>query len=863
MGNSATEAGDPTSDEGWPLLYGVDIQVHAFLLLVASALFSNGFDGGFVYNDYETILMNPDTAADGPPLLDLLRHYIFGNSINQASTGSPYGPVVVLTFRLQHWLMGHRHHPGFLHAFNFLIALLNAFLVYYLTRIYVYVAVRGHRLNRTLAQNQSWAALCTSPLHAIPATAALLFLAHPVHVDAVTSITGRGELLLCFFGLSGLFCLHHFLTKGTEASSAASPAARPRTPRAFPLRYVIYSIYCLIASVLSRKVGILFALLYAVHTTVVYWRGLSSRRRAVTVLLIIVGEVGVFLLLYHRALYETGGVAAVHPVRRTESPHLFVPSGLLNWVGYRWIIQMKSAELLFFPTSLCYEYSFNCIPYLGGRDDDRIPYFAVATLLGLGVLAAIFTRAFLYRSMRGVVLLAALLWVLIPYAPYSHLFHQTETLIAERHLYIPSIGAVLLIVFGVAAPELSSGGVSRMLLLLLLGLVPLWGHLSHQQNNAWLSDEHLFSAGVRSCPMSGKAHSHLVGAMYRRLKAVRPEMLALSYRALHLDRELTDPYLFLAINEWESHGRPQEALQLLRKCAQDSFSSNGCRNFHAKIREILYPDMPKYEVALDDASLAARPSERAAYTYQAALLLLKGEKKPCDAAPLFLQAMEAWNVSSLYWISGSGDGMPADVNYCTALQWYGVAVTQCNITDPDTVMPSLEGHVEERNLSANDAVVLARRLVHLMQPCTTNWKTVVAQLPYTHSGFPSRLQGAISLSDHSLLVLRALQSFTTSRSPERGAILFARMSVALHRYCHVAAPLQNDKIHAALAVRYGADVAELQRRYEGEQPRWLAELRTLRKEIKLSIVLDEQQREIFHSFLELARCSPDLAFMAV
>ncbi|KAG5479557.1 hypothetical protein CUR178_03318 [Leishmania enriettii] len=99
--------------------------------------------------------------------------------------------------------MGYRHSPAFLRSFNYTPVYLNVCLVFYLARLYV---------SAESAKVRSFRAALTSLLHAAPFMATLLYLVHPVHVDAVTSILGKCKLLYCSFGLMGFFCVHRYLS---------------------------------------------------------------------------------------------------------------------------------------------------------------------------------------------------------------------------------------------------------------------------------------------------------------------------------------------------------------------------------------------------------------------------------------------------------------------------------------------------------------------------------------------------------------------------------------------------------------------------------------------------------------------------
>jgi len=68
----------------------------------------------------------------------------------------------------------------------------------------------------------------------------------------------------------------------------------------------------------------------------------------------------------------------------------------------------------------------------------------VTTMVVLGVLLAVLLGLVIFRAWRRAPVLAfALLWVPIAIAPVSNVFFVTGVLLAERTLYLPSVGAML------------------------------------------------------------------------------------------------------------------------------------------------------------------------------------------------------------------------------------------------------------------------------------------------------------------------------------------------------------------------------------------------------------------------------------
>jgi len=277
----------------------------------------------------------------------------------------------------------------------------------------------------------------------------------------------------------------------------------------------------------------------------VYSPGRGVHKEALEALLrvVVIVSNGVFYLFLRRHL--VGEVLSVgHDVFRSlENPVAFMPPGLPRILSIGWI-QLYYGYLLVAPVEMSCDYSASCITLVQAPEDPRvILIWAAAAVFSLFCLRAAWDGL----ARRDFRLGSALAWLVLPYLPSSHIFINIGTLVAERLLYIPSIGYCLLVayffdlLFGDAsvvdakppAPQptpasqaaggqrekRSSSSFSPLLLLSLqmifLGaLVPFYLHYLHARNEEWFSDIALFTAALRVCPGSAKVQQN-TGVMDR------------------------------------------------------------------------------------------------------------------------------------------------------------------------------------------------------------------------------------------------------------------------------------------------------------------------------------------------------------
>jgi len=154
----------------------------ALLLLGACALaYANGLTGAFTYDD-KAIVRDNVRLRSPERVVDLFTTQYFGGP---PGTGTAYRPLLLLTFAAQWWI--HGGDPVPFHAVNLLWhAAATLLLAALLLR------------------------LAPAP---VAVGAALLFAVHPVHVEAVTSIVGRGETLAATLVLGCLLCALRFVDR--------------------------------------------------------------------------------------------------------------------------------------------------------------------------------------------------------------------------------------------------------------------------------------------------------------------------------------------------------------------------------------------------------------------------------------------------------------------------------------------------------------------------------------------------------------------------------------------------------------------------------------------------------------------------
>ncbi|PKU39208.1 transmembrane and tpr repeat-containing protein hypothetical protein [Limosa lapponica baueri] len=173
-----------------------------------------------------------------------------------------------------------------------------------------------------------------------------------------------------------------------------------------------------------------------------------------------------------------------------------------KFLTYSYLLAFN-AWLLLAPITLCYDWQVGSIPLIESVWDVRnlatVFLVLVMALLSLHCIAA-------FKKLEHKEVLVGLLFLVFPFIPASNLFFRVGFVVAERVLYMPSMGYCILFVHGLKklSTWLNKWRITVLTLFAFLLLLFSWKTI--KQNEIWLSRESLFSSGVKTLPHNAKVH---------------------------------------------------------------------------------------------------------------------------------------------------------------------------------------------------------------------------------------------------------------------------------------------------------------------------------------------------------------------
>ena len=429
------------------------LRLASALLLSGACLLSyaNGLTGAFAYDDKAIVRDNPRIRS--PQRIDeVLTTQYFGG---KRGTGTAYRPALLLSYAAQWWV--HDGNPVAYHAVNLLFHVL-------VTLLYARLLLR----------------IDLPPPVAIGA--ALLFAVHPIHVEAVTSVVGRGEAQAAALVLGFLLLSLRFIDRVGRRVLALGVAL------------VLYLLADLTKESAAVAPGLLFLLLA--------WRadgGLAARLRAALDrgLPVYAGAAAVLLAVFRLRSLVLGGAIRAGGTGIFELENPLAPLALLPRAANASALFFRSLGRMALPLRLSSDESAWSIHVLCLRD---VLFWLAPVLLAVLVVAS------LARLRSRSVTALGFLFLCLAALPTSNLLFPTGTIFAERLAYLPSAGFCLIVASWIAgrAPDLAALGPRRAGLLAALALVLAARTLV--RNPVWASDAALFTNMVRVSPASAKAH---------------------------------------------------------------------------------------------------------------------------------------------------------------------------------------------------------------------------------------------------------------------------------------------------------------------------------------------------------------------
>ena len=340
------------------------------IVVLTACVYFNSFQCPFIWDDQDLVIENT-----------LIKDFRFIPKI--FTTDLAYGcgkeskfyrPIQQISYMFDYYIVGLK--PFFYHIHNLSLHILNSLLVFFILSVFL--------------------------AGSIAFLTALLFAIHPIHVEAVTYISGRADLLTGFFMLLSLLLYISYRRKGLR-------------------RFYGYSLFAFLLALFSKELALIFPLVVVLLDKSFIRNDVKLHRVKFSPIL---GFLVVDVLYLCWRFFILGGKSlAAYSTR-----HAF---------GERLLFFLKSLIIyikkLMIPVDLTMSYT---VKLPKGIFD---PWVLVSLVF---VLATLIFLPYFYKKRRAIFF--GILWFLIFLLPQSNLF-TINAFLADHFVYLSSIGFFLVV----------------------------------------------------------------------------------------------------------------------------------------------------------------------------------------------------------------------------------------------------------------------------------------------------------------------------------------------------------------------------------------------------------------------------------
>jgi len=333
--------------------------------------------------DDDMVIYNNQTVHQGIKAIPK----IFTSLYAEGKLKYEYRPIVKATFAIEYQLWG--ENPGISHFINILLFLATAILIYYLLKKFL-----------------------NSYPRELPIFIVLLFIAHPIHTEVVSSLKNR-DALLSFLGC--LLAMNSFI----------------RYVETKKVKHIIYGSLLFIFGYLSKSDSLTFL---AVIPLVLYFFTDIKIKQLLWIGLILFAAM--IIVRFGPKLYlpkpDRDLQFFENPLFFEKSRWIKMATGLYCLIFY--------IRILIFPHPLLFYYGYDMIP---------ITNFANAwVLLSLIIHLGIFIYAMIKIKEKHMVSFA-ILYYLITISMFSNIVKPAVGIVAERFVYSASLGFCMVVAYSI------------------------------------------------------------------------------------------------------------------------------------------------------------------------------------------------------------------------------------------------------------------------------------------------------------------------------------------------------------------------------------------------------------------------------
>jgi tetratricopeptide (TPR) repeat protein len=419
-------------------------------------LYSSSINFNYTCDDTSVITSNYIVQKGARAIGEILKTpYRWGYWTNQDEL---YRPLPLIMFALEWQMFPSNPIPG--HLINVLLYGLTGFVLFFF-------------LSRLFSNNT-----------VISLAATLLFLAHPIHTEVVANIKSRDEILGLLFGIGSMMWFTDYFQTGKR-------------------RKIIFSSISFFLALMSKESAL--PLLAVMPLTLIVFYNSKGKESLIKIIPVAIAAV-VYLVIRAVVL---GGIINTKEIAELDNILVSAPDYLSRLATAIYVLG-RYLWLMVYPVHLSMDYSLMEIPIL--------PMTDYRVLISLGAYTALLVYS-VYAALKKDVIAYGVLFYLVTIFISSNLIITIGTVMAERLLYIPSLGlciafaAAMQKIFRSRQTENSAAGFSVVIkqnvkpLAVTACVLIFLIYRTLDRIPVWKDNLALYTAAVKDAPNSSRTHA--------------------------------------------------------------------------------------------------------------------------------------------------------------------------------------------------------------------------------------------------------------------------------------------------------------------------------------------------------------------
>lgn len=434
--------------------------IYFIIFAFTFAIYGNSFKNQYALDDAMVITQNNYVKKGFGGISDIFTNDLFTGFFGKKKSlveGGRYRPLSLITFAVEYEIFGENPHIS--HFFNVLFYAITGILIFMLL------------VNIFPPNDKHWYIWFSF-------IATIIWIAHPIHSEAVANIKGRDEIFAMMFSVWSLYMFIKYIK--TEKT-----------------KNLLYLFIVFFLGLLSKEMSLTFVVIIPL-TVYYFFNDKFLLKKMFKPYLVIIITTVIYFVLRNVA---TGDITS-HTIAKELMNDSFLGMSLSEKYATIFYTLGMYIKLLFFPLTLTFDYYPYHIHIMQWSNIWVI--LSLALYLFLGVIAIIGIK-------KRTIISYGIWFYLISFSIVSNVFFSIGAFANERFMFMPSLGFIIVITFLIKKLEKN---INKNIIITFVAIITiLFSAKTISRNKVWENDFRLFTNDVKISYDSAKSTTSAGGKL--------------------------------------------------------------------------------------------------------------------------------------------------------------------------------------------------------------------------------------------------------------------------------------------------------------------------------------------------------------